>query len=143
MLQPVGTAASINGQIGEERKMAFAIIVVALVAFLGLHQWLQHHRRIIIHRERLAAIEKGIELPSVEAEVKRSSWNVQRFLLLAGLTWISIGIGLYVVIDALLTQKTPENHIPFTPGFQWIGVGPLAIGISHLIVYFVGRHKGE
>jgi hypothetical protein len=123
--------------------MAFAIIVVALIAFLGLRLWLQHQRRVILHKERLAAIEKGVEMPPVEEEVKRSNRNVQRFLLLAGLIWVSVGIGLYVVIDALLKQKTPENHLPFTPGFQWVGVGPAAIGISHLIVYFVSRNKNS
>ena len=121
--------------------MEIAIIIVALIAFLGLRLWLQHQRRIIIHKERIAAIEKGVELPPVEEEIKHSNWNIQRFLLLAGLIWISIGVGLYVVIDALLTQRTPENHLPFTPGFQWIGVGPAAIGISHLIVYFISRNK--
>ena len=140
-MQPSLDIAGINGQEGE--SMDLALIIVALIAFVGLQLWLQHQRRMMIHKERLAAIEKGIELPQVEEEAKRSNWNVQRFLLLAGLCWISIGIGLYVVIGALLDQKGPENHLPFPPGFQWVGVGPFAIGISHLIVYLVGKSKGK
>jgi len=65
--------------------MEVAIVVVALIAFVGFRQWLQHNRRVMIHRERLAAIEKGVEIPSLDLEVHRSKWIVGRVLLLGGL----------------------------------------------------------
>jgi hypothetical protein len=120
--------------------MEVAIVIVALIAFLGFRQWLQYHRRLMIHRERLAALEKGTQLPSLEQEIQRGKWNVQRVLLLAGLVWISLGIGVYAWIAAMLAYK-PGPSIPFPPGFQFIGVGPVAIGISHLVVYFFGKSK--
>ncbi len=46
--------------------MEVTLIVIALIAYLGFRQWLRQHRRSMIHRERLAAIEKGIELPPLE-----------------------------------------------------------------------------
>ena len=121
--------------------MEVAIVIVALIAFLGFRQWLQHNRRLMIHRERLAALEKGTQLPSLEQEVQRGKWNVQRILLLAGLVWISLGVGVYAWIGAMLAMKPASLNIPFPPGFQFIGVGPVAIGISHLIVYFLGKSK--
>lgn len=66
---------------------------------------------------------------------------MQRVLLLAGLVWISLGIGVFAWIDAMLVFKPSDLRIPFPPGFQYVGVGPVAIGISHLIVYFLGKSK--
>src|SRR5260370_23184723 len=113
--------------------MELAIVIVALIVFVGFRQWLKHQRRMMIHRDRLSAIEKGVELPPLEQEVRRSNWNVQRILLLAGLIWISLGIGLFVVFNALLAH--PERLTDLRQGFQWIGIAPVMIGFSHLIVY--------
>ena len=122
--------------------MEVTLIIVALIAFVAFRQWLRQQRRNMIHRERLAAIEKGIELPPLEQEVQSRSWNVQRILLLAGLTWISLGVGAFVVLTALLSNPSgAAQDIP--QGMQWIGVAPVAIGVSHIIVYFVGRKKEQ
>jgi Tfp pilus assembly protein PilX len=43
--------------------MEIVIVIVAFIAVAGFRQWLQHHRRAMIHRERLAAVEKGLEIP--------------------------------------------------------------------------------
>lgn len=118
--------------------MELAIVVAAGLAYMCFGQWLRHHRRMMIHRERLAAIEKGVQLPPLEQEVKRRSWNVQRLLLLAGLCWISLGIGVFVVLSALLQH--PSFHTDDIPqGLQWIGVGPVGVGVSHLVVYLAGK----
>ena len=94
----------------------------------------------MIHRERLAAMEKGVELPALEQEVRRSSFNVQRILLLAGLIWVSLGIGTFLTLTALLAHPTPVTQgIP--QGIQFIGVAPIFIGVSHLIVYLIGMKK--
>jgi len=120
--------------------MEIATVVVALIVYLGFRQWLQFNRRAMIYRERLAAIEKGIELPALEQEVRRSSWNVQRFLLLAGLVWVSLGVGTFTTLSALIAHPTEVTQgIP--QGLQWIGIAPVCIGLSHLIVYLVGKKK--
>lgn len=120
--------------------MEIAIVMVAVIAYLAFRQWLQFNRRTMIHRERLAAIEKGVDLPPVEQEVRRSGWNVQRILLLAGLVWASLGVGIFVTLSALLAHPTPVTQdIP--QGLQWIGLAPVCIGVSHLIVYLIGKRK--
>ena len=122
---------------------SFTLLLIALVFYAAFMQYLWHHRRILVHRERLAAVEKGIELPPlVEQEVKRRTWNVQRILLLAGLIWLSLGIGTFAVLSAVLAHPSPATaDVP--QGLQWIGVAPIGIGLSHLIVYAVGRKKDE
>lgn len=85
----------------------------------------------------MAAIEKGIDLPPLEQEVRRSAWSVQRILLLAGLVWISIGIGLFTVLWALVHNQAGG----IIPGIQYLGVAPVAIGIAHLITYAVGARR--
>lgn len=137
--QPGARPASINER-KEFYNMEVAIVIVALIAYLGFRQWLAHGRRVLIHRERLAAIEKGIALPPLEQEVRRRAFNVQRILLLAGLCWISLGIGIFAVLTGMLAHSSGgPGDIP--QGFQWIGVAPVAIGLSHLIVYLVGTKK--
>jgi hypothetical protein len=119
--------------------MEVVAAIVALIA-LAFPQWLRHQRRVLIHQERLAALEKGLELPPLEQEVQRRAWNVQRILLLAGLCWISLGIGIFAVLSAVLAHSSPDRgEIP--QGLQWIGLAPVCIGLSHLIVYRVGKKK--
>jgi hypothetical protein len=126
--------------------MELAAIAVAIAFYLGLMQFLQHQRRALVHKERLAAIEKGLPLPpeaaatlSPEAE-RRRSWNVQRLLLLAGLVWLSLGISTFVVLSAIIAANSPSAaDVP--RGLEWIGLAPAGIGLSHLIVYAVGRSR--
>jgi hypothetical protein len=99
---------------------------------------MRHKRRALIHQERLAAIEKGVDLPPLDQETKRNAWNVQRTLLLAGLIWISVGACMYVTLSALLAS--PVN-VEIPPGVQWLGLGPAAIGLSHLLVYLGGKKR--
>ena len=117
-----------------------AAVAIALVGYAAYREWLRHQRRTMIHGERLAAIEKGVDLPPLEQEQRRSSWNVQRTLLLAGLVWLSLGICAYVTLSVMIAS--PANaKLEIPPGVQWIGLGPAAIGISHLFVYLTGRWK--
>ena len=113
-----------------ETVLAFA----AILAYMGFRHWLRHSRRMMIHRERLAAIEKGVELPPMEQEVKRNTWNIQRIILLAGLIWISIGVAAFVTLNMVTTKEIP-------PGIQWVAIAPVGIGLSHLLVYLVGKKK--
>ena len=120
--------------------MEVTIVIVAVIAFLAFCQWLQHNRRAMIHSERLAAIEKGVDLPPLDQEVRRSNWSVQRILLLAGLVWISLGVGAFATLSQMIAHPTPVTQkIP--QGMELIGLAPVCIGLSHLIVYLIGRKQ--
>jgi hypothetical protein len=122
--------------------MEIAAVAIVFMAYAGYREWLRQQRRTLIHRERLAAIEKGVDLPPLEQEQKRSSWNVQRTLLLAGMVWLSLGVGAYVTLSAVIAS--PANaKLEVPPGIQWVGLAPAAIGVSHLIVYLAGKRKEQ
>ena len=59
--------------------------------------------------------------------MQRTSWNVQRLLLLAGLVWISIGVGFYLVFSEMLRNPTDfTRDVP--PGIQYVGYGLIGVG---------------
>src|SRR5688500_18895096 len=114
---------------------AFAASLAVIFAFIGFGIWLRQQRRVMIHRERLAAMEKGIELPRpVEQEASRITFNIQRLLLLAGLIWMSVGIGFYLVFNTMVNHRIPATA-DLPNGMQYVGVGMILIGVSHLIAY--------
>ena len=121
-----------------------ALVAVCLIGYIAFRNWLNHDKRRMIHRERLAAIEKGIQLPVLEQEVERRTWNVQRFLLLAGWSWIFIGIAGFIVLSFMVSGPWPalaEEGIPST-GLQFISIMPIGVGVAHLISYWAGeRHE--
>jgi len=121
--------------------METAIVMVALIAFIAFRQWLAHHRRIMIHRERVLAIEKGVELPPLEQEIRRSNVDVQRILLLSGLIWVVLGVTAFVVVTAVLMAASDKFTDEIPRGIQYAAIAPVGIGLAHLIVYFVGRNK--
>jgi hypothetical protein len=112
-----------------------AVIIVVSVIYVGYQQWLQHHKRLMIHRERVAAIERGVTLPPLDVELQRKNLGVQRLLLLAGLSWISLGIGLFPFMHVMARYHTRGEF----GGMQWLAVPLVLIGVSHLVVYAVER----
>jgi hypothetical protein len=120
--------------------MEIAAVTIALIAYAGFREWIRHKRRLLIHQERLAAIEKGVDLPPLDQETRRRSWNVQRTLLLAGLIWLSLGVCAFITLSAVIASPANAKYeVP--PGIQWIGLAPAAIGLSHLVVYLAGKKK--
>jgi hypothetical protein len=136
--------------------MAAGLALIIAIVLLGVAYifqiWVRYQRRLMIHRERLAAIEKGAELPPLEQEIQRSGWNVQRLLLLAGLVWISVGVATFPLLNRLggQTVTIPWGYdqvgpvwakVPIPVGLEWIGVALIGIGLSHLVTYAVGRQR--
>lgn len=83
------------------------------------------------HKERLAAIERGMEIPALPESFylpmkpqRRSSY------LLPGLVWLFVGIGFFVALGAVAGE-----------GVQFFGLVPMGIGLAMLIYYFVEGRK--
>lgn len=124
--------------------VAEAGFFLCVFGYISFRHWLRHDRRRMLHRERLAALEKGIELPAVETEAERRTWNVQRFLLVAGLSWVAIGIGGGAVLHHLTTNRAPEWAGRLPPeGTEWAALTPIGVGIAHLITYWIGERRGR
>jgi hypothetical protein len=133
-------------------ELGFILAIVLLGVAYIFQIWVRYQRRLMIHRERLAAIEKGTELPPLEQEIQRGGWNVQRILLLAGLVWISVGIATFPLLMRLggQTVTIPWGYdqvgpawakVPIPFGLEWIGVALVGIGVSHVVTYAVGRRR--
>ena len=102
---------------------------IAIVAIVASHREKQK-RAELRHRERLTAIEKGIELPpDPDAEPPPKKGNTLR----SGLINLFVGIVLYVAIAEVAGDDV-----------ALFGLIPAAIGLGSLISYFVeGRKKSE
>ena len=97
-----------------------------------------HKRRKLMelhHTERMAAIERGMEIPPLPIELidGRSTPKRRRTALLPGLVWFFIGLAF--VVGAL---SRGGDDIPV-----FAGLIPLGIGLAYLIYYFVEGRKVE
>ena len=82
------------------------------------------------HVERMAAIERGMEIPPLPLELIDGR-SGRRSSLLPGLVWFFIGLA--VVIGSLAMH---DDDVPVVGGLI-----PLGIGLAYLIYYAVeGRH---
>jgi hypothetical protein len=83
------------------------------------------------HRERMAAIERGMELPALPESfylalkpARRSSY------LLPGLIWLFIGVGLYVALGTVAGDDV-----------KYFALIPAGVGLAFLIYYLVEGRK--
>ncbi len=116
------------------------IIVVVLGAGVGtLAIYVGYRRRkeifAMYHQERMAAIEKGVEVPPLPEALFTEEGRPQRPYhprrhLLRGLAWLFVGLGLGAGLWA-------------TAGLDWalFSLVPTGIGLAHLIYYFVEGKK--
>ncbi|MEO8426391.1 MAG: DUF6249 domain-containing protein [Verrucomicrobiota bacterium] len=88
----------------------------------------------LAHQQRMAAIEKGIDLPPLPMELlDESRKNRKRpSYLLRGLVWLFIGLGIMIALYA-----NEEARIA-----TW-GAIPAGVGLACLIYYFVEGKKVE
>jgi hypothetical protein len=122
--------------------IATAIPIVAIVMGIGIGMLaivLNHRKRremfALYHQERMAAIDKGIELPPLPeaffADDGRAP-SPHRHLL-KGLIWLFIGVGLLIALVA--------GHRGDSALFALV---PAGIGLAYLIYYFaVGRKEAQ
>jgi hypothetical protein len=120
--------------------METSIVIVALIGFVAFRYWLRHHGRVLIHRERMMALEKGLDLPPLQEEVQRRQFNFRRLLLLSGLIWLAVGLSGTVVAGIILAQPYPE-FAQAPRHMELIGLIPAAIGLAQLIVYWTDRKE--
>lgn len=119
--------------------IAMFIPIVAIVMGIGLAMLAvvteYRQRRTLIelhHRERLAAIERGVEVPPLPEGLLDSKAASPHYTLLRGLVWLFVGIGLLFALPWLDDE------------LKYIGLIPGGVGVAYLIYYFVvGRKEAE
>jgi hypothetical protein len=86
------------------------------------------------HAERMAAIERGMEIPPLPIELLDASpKRRQSTSLLPGLVWFFVGIAVLISMGSL---KQAEEASMF-------GLIPTGVGVAYLIYYFVEGRKLE
>jgi hypothetical protein len=81
----------------------FSILLLLIVVGAAIILWslnLRFRRRELQHKERLAALEKGAELPPLEPESQTAPWT-PRIYLLRGMVWMFSGIAMIVALSAI------------------------------------------
>lgn len=81
-----------------EIVLIFMVVAAACIIIWSLNT--RYHRQELRHKERMAAIEKGAELPAEPAERPPVPWS-PRVYLLRGLIWLFTGIGLSIFLLGL------------------------------------------
>lgn len=103
-------------------------IVFALVDYKRRRDVVEAH-----HRERLAAIERGIDIaPLPESFYNPPGANKRPRHLLTGLVWLFIGIALFLALGAVAGD-----------GVRFFALVPAGVGLAFLIYYFVEGRKEQ
>jgi Domain of unknown function (DUF6249) len=122
-----------------EEVVAVFIPIVAIVMSLGIpiiYQILDYRRRRDVveahHKERMAAIERGMELSALpEAFYSPLDRNKRPRHLLTGMVWLFIGIAVFLFLGAVA-----DSSVAF------LGLIPAGVGAAFLIYYFIeGRNE--
>jgi hypothetical protein len=106
-------------------------LTVAVVYIIGRYRRdaleLEHR-----HRERMAAIDKGLDLPVEPVKLAEVPPRRPRYLL-RGLVWLAVGLAIVFGAREALTSQAAS--------FGWI---PVAVGAAYLIFYFLeGRRESS
>ena len=118
----------------EQMALMIPILGIVLGVAIAIVSVVSSHRQKLKlaelrHRERLAAIEKGIELPldpEPDADAGKGS------SLKSGLSGLLLGVVLYFAL-----REVADDDIAL------FGLIPAALGVASLITYFVeGRKNG-
>ncbi|MCL4854785.1 MAG: hypothetical protein KJZ78_25775, partial [Bryobacteraceae bacterium] len=100
--------------------IVMSMLVVAVAIYAG------YRSKEFRHRERMTAMEKGIDLPA-------DPITGPNFYLLRGLVWLFIGIG-FAIFLVVMSFADPD---PEMRAGAALGRIPAGVGIAYLIVYRV------
>ena len=121
-----------------EDAIAVFIPIVAIIMSLSIpivFAVLDYRRRRDIveahYKERMAAIERGMELPPLPEAFFKSFGNDRRPRhLLAGMIWTFVGVALFVALREVADEAV-----------ALFALIPIGVGLALLIYYFVEGRK--
>lgn len=106
--------------------------LAALIVYIVLDYRKRRRLLELHHAERMAAIERGMELPAFPMELLASPRKRRRSTsLLPGLVWFFIGVGILIAMQSIADEEA------------MIGLIPAGVGLAYLIYYFVEGRKIE
>jgi hypothetical protein len=121
-----------------EEVVAVFIPIVAIIMSLSIpivYAIVDYRRRRDIvdanHKERLAAIERGMDLPALPESFYQSIKPARRSsYLLPGLVWLFVGIGIFIALGAIAGEDV-----------RMLGLIPAGVGLALLIYHVVEGRK--
>lgn len=112
--------------------IVFGISFVPSIIWIILNYRKRRRFMELHHAERMAAIERGMDIPPLPVElIDGSGRRPRRTSLLPGLVWFFVGL-------ALLISMGTDGDVPSVAGLV-----PLGIGVAYLIYYFLEGRKIE
>ena len=108
---------------------------VVVIVWFTLNYYKRRKLMELHHAERMAAIERGMEIPPLPIELidGRSVPKRRRTALLPGLVWFFVGLASVV---GSLTRDGEDIPV-------FVGLIPLGVGLAYLIYYFAEGRKVE
>jgi hypothetical protein len=96
--------------------------------------WIDYRRRRDIvdahHRERLAAIERGMEIPPLPEAFYSPFRRRRSSYLLPGMVWTFVGTGLFIALGAVVDEDV-----------RYFALIPIGVGAAYLVYHFVEGRK--
>ena len=152
--------------IGTMQPILIAFLAVAAITiFIVLAS--RYNARELEHKETLAALEKGVDLP-----VRQSAPWTPRTYLLHGMIWLFAGLASFVALSAIavtsrrvvpvevtlaavndarfrgatpaeveMLLKAPRGEEGMPMGIGFLGLIPVGVGLAYLIFYRVESRK--
>lgn len=99
-------------------------------------------RRRYLHRERMAALEKGVPLPDdVLSDDGGAGSRTQPRVGLQGVVWTSLGIGLLISSQAVPSSSFGNDFQQFLAFLSIWAYPAMTVGIGLMIYAFVTRQQ--
>lgn len=127
---------------------ALASNMIALGAFMvpvgivAVTSYFSHKRTELIHRERMAAIEKGImpsgPLPDADKEEEEAEGpKTPPDYLRRGIFWLCPGAGLVAFSILFLSEVSAAIRLPILG----VSIACAGIGVAHIVIYLIESEK--
>lgn len=127
---------------------AIAANMIALGAFMvpvcivAITSYFSHKRTELIHRERMAAIEKGImpsgPLPDPDEEEEAAEeLKSPPDYLRRGIFWLCPGAGVIAFCVLFLSDVSAGIRLPILG----VSIACAGVGLAHIVIYFIESEK--
>lgn len=121
-----------------------ALGAIAVIAVVAMNYANGSSRRQLLHKERMAALEKGVPLPEdmlVEAEAEPSPRSSSRSTALQGTIWTALGLGMLVASRFARGGELAGELQQFLVFLAMWAIPATFVGVGLLIFAFFTRER--